>query len=78
MTPKSNTADAPNEVTIMGVWYTSRKAVLVPIIASMSRMPPKAPIQAKIHTSCCKRSLGSHVNGGMGIGSYGGSDPGGL
>lgn len=43
----------------------SRKAVDVDIIASIRRIPPNAPIQAKAQISYLIGTLRSQLNGGM-------------
>lgn len=78
MEQNSKTADAPNDVMIMGALYTSRNAVLVDMMASMSRIPPKAPHQVKIAISNFIGMYRSQEKGGIGNGSYGAFALGGL
>lgn len=51
--------------------------MLVDMMASIRRIPPNAPIQAKSQISYFSGILVSQIKGGKGRGAYGGLAPGG-
>lgn len=69
MTPKTSTALAPKEVTMLGEWYTVRNAVGVDIMASMSRMEINEPKTAQRYVSNRGERWRNSVNGMTGRGS---------